>query len=81
MEGADSLNVSIGAMALATTDTFPTLLSPFSVGCWVKPAGTYSTGGDGNGAFVMHHYDDRGHAGHVADAPLGRRLRARREEC
>jgi hypothetical protein len=57
MEGAASMNATIGAEALATTDTFSTLLSPFSVGCWVKPAGTYPTSGDGSGAFVMHHWD------------------------
>lgn len=52
MEGAASLNFSIGSMALATTDTFSTLLSPYSVGCWIKAPSVPSSG-----QFVMHHYN------------------------
>lgn len=47
MEGTRSMSLA-GAQAKHSTDTFPSLSSPITQGCWVKP----TTAGDG--VFMMH---------------------------
>jgi len=52
-EGARSISIT-AAQSRHTTDTFPGLVSPQSMGCWVKMAANPTA----SAAFLMHHYQD-----------------------
>jgi hypothetical protein len=52
-EGVASISM-VAAQSRHTTDTFAALVSPQSMGCWVKTGATPSS----TAAFLMHHFQD-----------------------
>jgi hypothetical protein len=52
-EGARSISIT-AAQARHTSDTFPGLVSPLSLGCWFKMAANPTAAA----AFIMHHFQD-----------------------